>query len=494
MKRDTHETRTNDWVTMPLSRLPVLLAFTGLIACSSAPTEQIDADGTISLAIDLNHEHGKFSPYLFMASMAPDDQSGTGYRLTGEGGFKAISFALMRRGGDQTQAAAMLKYGLTAVVFFNPNEFVAASDLESRLNSQLDDVEVMKANNPGLVMDTYLFGNEPEDTTFWKGTREQFYENFATFARTVKAHNPSYVVGGPGFQGSPFWGKNEYPREQDAKEWVDGFVEYMCDNAVPLDFVSFHSYSTEIQSVFVNPINYLNDRFAGCPNLSPLFGDPYVANTEWDTPVVMGGGYDTSKDTTWRAAHNILALSAMANDGLWMSMEFGGPFRNLDPASEVKCSFTWVKNDQTIKPVYYGHKAFNALADTIRIPVIGANFETFGAVAGKSADGNSVTVVLANYDEPSYLEAYPEPNAPAMGNNPPKAYQTDGLSTYTRFALKITNLPWAAGTKVEIERSLVDDEHNLEVVEKTTVKTGSTLEIERDTQLPEVQLIKITKL
>jgi hypothetical protein len=447
----------------------------------------------VHISIDYAQEKGTFSKYLFMANAAPDDEQDTGFQLAKQAGLHVLSLGVPTR-SDDPFVANFARQGMEGLGMLQLESYIGSSELTKALETWLDMYEAAQKANPGLVVKNFQFGNEPEDKNFWNGTREQFFESFEIFARAVKARNKDYAVGGPGFALSPHWGKTSYPMAKEGTEWVNAFVKYMSEHQVPLDFVSFHGYSSEIRTVYVAPIQYLTQLFEKYPGLSPLFGTPRIGNTEWDmnTGGVDPQSYRKQMDTAWRAAHNILGLSAMADAGLWIADEFGGPFRNLRAEDEAKCDFTWVKNDKTLKPIYYGHQAFNQLWDTTRLVTQGANFETFGAIAGRSADGSSVTVLLSNYDERELLKLYPPVSPPAGMSPVPR--QSENLATYPRYQLRITNLPWPDGTRVKVERSLVDEKHQLEVVESTEITGGSTIELTRETTLPEVQLIQLTKL
>ncbi|HEY1848877.1 MAG TPA: hypothetical protein VGG37_06710 [Opitutaceae bacterium] len=84
--------------------------------------------------------------------------------------------------------------------------------------------------------------NEPNLTGFWMGTtggktsaefepiaRQEYYRLYATTARAIKSVDKEYRVGGPATAGSG---------------WIDETLAYCSANALPLDFVSTHSYAT----------------------------------------------------------------------------------------------------------------------------------------------------------------------------------------------------------------------------------------------------------
>ena len=79
--------------------------------------------------------------------------------------------------------------------------------------------------------------NEPDNRpACWTGTTEQFYELFEITAKHLKNAFPDIKVGGPAFA-----------------EWsvdngdVKKFIEYMSSKNVPIDFLSWHTYSRKIE-------------------------------------------------------------------------------------------------------------------------------------------------------------------------------------------------------------------------------------------------------
>ena len=72
--------------------------------------------------------------------------------------------------------------------------------------------------------------NEPNLNAFWSGTREQYFELYAATARAIKQVSPAYKVGGPGTAGCG---------------WVPEFLGFCRQGAVPVDFISTHTYGVQ---------------------------------------------------------------------------------------------------------------------------------------------------------------------------------------------------------------------------------------------------------
>ncbi|MBR2632768.1 MAG: hypothetical protein IKD29_04905 [Lentisphaeria bacterium] len=79
---------------------------------------------------------------------------------------------------------------------------------------------------------------EPGRTNFrcWSGTPEQFYELYDVTAKHLKACFPDIKVGGPALA-------------HHVGEWLDNFIGYVKEHNSPLDFCSWHIYSTDVHKV-----------------------------------------------------------------------------------------------------------------------------------------------------------------------------------------------------------------------------------------------------
>ena len=82
--------------------------------------------------------------------------------------------------------------------------------------------------------------NEPDldayrDTKkMWTGSVEDFYDFYETAAKHLKACFPNLKIGGPAIAGTV--------------KWADEFLKAMSERNVPIDFFSWHKYSSDISS------------------------------------------------------------------------------------------------------------------------------------------------------------------------------------------------------------------------------------------------------
>jgi len=70
----------------------------------------------------------------------------------------------------------------------------------------------------------------------WTGTMRQFYDLYEITAKHIKSAIPDVLIGGPGFAE---W--------SIANGTLEKFIKYMAENNVPLDFLSWHTYSRDIE-------------------------------------------------------------------------------------------------------------------------------------------------------------------------------------------------------------------------------------------------------
>ncbi len=70
--------------------------------------------------------------------------------------------------------------------------------------------------------------NEPNHSSFFDGTKEDYFEMYAAAVLEIKKVSSDYGVGGPATAGSA---------------WVEDLIHYCVSEDVPLDFISTHAYN-----------------------------------------------------------------------------------------------------------------------------------------------------------------------------------------------------------------------------------------------------------
>ncbi len=86
------------------------------------------------------------------------------------------------------------------------------------------------AGGPSKPIRIYEFGDQPDlGPLHFAGRPEEFYAMYRAFCEAVRRVDPSLTIGGPA---------NAFPLEADAP-YREGFLEFVREHALPLDFFSF---------------------------------------------------------------------------------------------------------------------------------------------------------------------------------------------------------------------------------------------------------------
>ena len=240
--------------------------------------------------------------------------------------------------------------------------------------------------------------------------------------------------------------------------------------------------------MFYDDFGMMQTELKKYPNLSPLYGTPLLACDEWNMMVgdIWSGSYHSQFDTAWVAAHNINALINMIEQGLQLSIRYGGTFNgDADGCHD----FPLTNCSGSGKPAYYAFQGFNQLANNTRLSTTGTDHMNFAAIAGKS--GNQITIVLANYDIKTYLDTFESVGSTEWTNYYTYVSLFGTPLTYGQFNLTLRNLPWTSAQTVVYERYLVDDQNKLALVENKSVSGNSTLVLSAGITAPSVQVIKL---
>lgn len=214
--------------------------------------------------------------------------------------------------------------------------------------------------------------NEPDlGKVFWSGTPNQFYSLYAKVARAVKNADPSAQVGGPALSES--WQSGPYR---------EGFLEYVKVHDLPLDFFSWHHYSTDADDPF--DFVLIGRKIREALDRAGFRGTKSFLD-EWNYGLI---GHDLEATTMQRAAFvasaNIYMQDApIDRSALYFgSNNFGSTGVRADKVGEVLI-------------------ALGRMEDTpIRLAASGGDRKGFAVEAGRSANGKEIQVLISNYEIP----------------------------------------------------------------------------------------------
>jgi len=275
--------------------------------------------------------------------------------------------------------------------------------------------------------------NEPDIKVFWTGSPEEYYRLYEVTAKTLKAYNPNLKVGGPGLAHN--------------LTFAAGFLEFCRDHNVPLDFFSYHLYTRRNPNPYevcvrAERVQELLDEYG--------FSSAESLLTEWN---IAGGGEHAEYWNTRGAAYTASELIYMQDTNIVVANRYRGDAHGMG----------LFNIDGVVQKPYYAFKAFKLLLETPnRLDCTGSNKFGYAVMAGKSDDESVVTILISDFN-----------------------------SSYGGYKLEVRNLPW--GNKpFRYERYLLDDTHNLELVESQDYQGKDIFLTTEDMIAPSIQLIRLS--
>lgn len=211
--------------------------------------------------------------------------------------------------------------------------------------------------------------NEPDG----RFEADKYYRLYAAIARAVKEADPEARIGGPALMFA-FAGTG----------YEDDFLEYLRANDVPLDFWTFHDYCVDAADPYLyvrvaEKQREMLDRYG--------FTDTELIISEWNVL-----GFDLGLLTLGaRAAFTACAIIYMQDSPIDEQTFYMGP--NL-----------FGEDGSTPNKVGQALTAVGRLKHTPnRLTVVGDDTYGFAVQAGRSDDGNTMTIVVSNYEVPATL-------------------------------------------------------------------------------------------
>lgn len=447
---------------------------------------------TAELSLDYSQPSEEFSPYIFGTLASPFFDK-NGYKLTKEAGFKMIEInmgvEMPTDVNDPSQydfisldkaVSEAVANSLEPLVWFNigkkPDDLDKFAVFSANIAKHLTQGW---ANGYQWEVKAFRFGNEPDTKAFWTGTRNDFFETYAAWASAMKGVDGNFVLVAPGLVSAKL--------EQGINSWFNEFLEYCKKNNVPVDMVSIHAYSPVVRTSFYDDFNEIGKELKKY-NISPLYGTPKLANDEWNLMVgdPWSGSYHKQFDNAWMAAHNISALISMVENGLALSVRYGGAFNNGKECHD----FPLTDCKGLGKPVYYAFKGFNMLSGKKQLSVKGDDNMNMAAIAGKSE--NEIIIVVSNFDIKAYRDKYESKIKTSKFLYDHYVSKYGEPAIYDKFNIEINNLPWD-GQQIGYERYVVDDENKLGLKESQTISGDEKILLSENISAPSVQVIRLYK-
>ncbi len=297
------------------------------------------------------------------------------------------------------------------------------------------------------------FWNEPE--IFWSGPPEQFYSLYDKTARALKSVDPTLKVGGDA-KAFPY----------DGGPYLEGFVDYCAAHKLPLDFYSWHTYADGSADPYdavrlAKKIRGVLDSH-GFPKAESIL-------SEWN----LSADFTDAEKPTLQGVDNAAYIGAA------LSYFQDAP---IDHAQFYRGDAAWMGlfglQGQYFKTAY-AFRAMGKMLDTPqRLKVDGADTFGFTAIAGRSAEGDTVQILISNYAIPAGYQPHVLQMPPDLQKAGPPLPDFSKLKFLPRrtdvtyhdnagYSLRISNLPWGDAA-FGVKRYQISKERDLGLVEELT--------------------------
>jgi xylan 1,4-beta-xylosidase len=201
--------------------------------------------------------------------------------------------------------------------------------------------------------------NEPNLNYFWSGTQEEYFKLYTHTVNAIKSVNKEYRVGGPATAGAA---------------WVPEMISFCAKNALPLDFVSTHSYGVKQGYIDESgnagtildkdPMSVSGDILRSRKEIAASsMPDLELHYTEWSSSYTPS---DPIHDSYHQAAYVLEKIRQVGNAATSMSYwTFTDIFEEAGPRFTPFHGGFGLLNYQAInKPAFYSFKYMNKLGNT----------------------------------------------------------------------------------------------------------------------------------
>ena len=282
--------------------------------------------------------------------------------------------------------------------------------------------------------------NEPDLKGFWNGSADEYYRLYNITATILKDYNASIKVGGP------------CTSSVTNESFTKGFLEYITKNKIPLDFFSWHMYSSspyELQRASRYIRLLLNSYgLEKCENI----------NTEWNVNILSP---QRDNDNAKNAAFTACTMMAWQNAGIDHAFRYRGTQDYNWLIRLIGFDLSLFTYDGKYKVPALTYLAMNYMVKTplmLHAPPFNVS-KGIAHLAGISQDGSNVSLLIGNYEAPD------------------KA-----------IIINLTNLPWE---KYKMAHYIIDEKHHLEIIEESSMN-GTNCTITFSLKKNSVHFIRLT--
>ena len=305
--------------------------------------------------------------------------------------------------------------------------------------------------------------NEPDlGRYFWGGSPQLFFQMYEKIARAVKQADRRALVGGPAIA-----------QPNDTNPYIDDFLSYVRARAVPLDFYSWHWYATDSN----DPLDIIRVGQAMRTHLDRRgFHKTLSVLDEWNYGLLEPGPPDEQ-----RASFVTSALIYMQD-------------APIDVSALYRADNLYGRAGTTPNKTGNALIALGRMKDTpVRLATTGGDDNGFAVQAGRSKNGDTVHVLISNYQIPAnFLGPRHGPNALSMGDFAVKLLERRSIEYRNNggYDLRIDNL--AARGRYLVERYRISANSDLSL-SGSTEATGPTIQLSAELPAPAIELIVIKR-
>ncbi|RLF42199.1 MAG: hypothetical protein DRN12_00985 [Thermoplasmata archaeon] len=282
--------------------------------------------------------------------------------------------------------------------------------------------------------------NEPDLNGFWNGTAEEYYHLYQITAEALKTYNPSLKIGGP------------CTSSITNVNYTIGFLVYILENKIPIDFFSWHCYATTPQELYINSlaVRSMLDSFGlyNCENIL----------TEWNINLLTP---QRDKENAYNAAFTASSIILFQDASLDYAFRYRGTQDNSWLLKFIGFDISLFTADGKYKTPALTYKIMHYITRDTPIRLLSnSNSSNLQYLSGISQDKTNISILLSNFDSPD-----------------------------TIYSLNISNIPWNDSYKAVYY--LIDDNHHLEITEENTYHSKE-FHITKSIKHGTVQFIRLT--
>ena len=280
----------------------------------------------------------------------------------------------------------------------------------------------------------------------WSGSDEDYFRLYATAAKAIKAEFPKLMVGGPAMGGVGEVASSEVGRgEFRPSDFLKAFLSACRSRKAPLDFFSWHTYSDDPHVYAVKARGIRRQLDAEGFNKTEIHLNEwnYIPGNDWSPLLVEGQGERREKWYAEMGSERGAAFVASVLIDLQDSPVDVANFYTGDSSP-----FGLFSRHGVPKKTFYAMKAFHLLLSTPRrIVTPPSNASRIAWCAGMNNEQTELSILVSNYRSPErWLD------------------------------LNVDKLPWKS--RPTWKAFAVDEQHNLEPVEPTSVDEGLRMRFE----------------